>query len=359
MNIAFLINFFISLAIALMLFLNFFKHYNKKTHKIISYFSFIGVLYFFVSVFSFLWFLGLLKYSVQDFILIYSLVILLQSIFLFMVIYSFSKNKKMFYFLSFYFIIFLSFFSAAFNFLYLFLITSFLLTLLFFLELSLKYGECRIPSYLGILYSVISLLFSILLLFRIGDIFVFSLFSNLVFFIFIFMFIKNVKKYPCADSSKTEEYAKQHYVLVFLRYFIFILVLTNFAFIATVAVHEFGHLAVSKFYDCEYGKIVFETDFHTELLCREIPNNLAVLLGGILLPFLIAGILFVLGGKVIKDVSLLIMGFNLISSNKDFLDLGFSQNIVVLALIAGALCLIAGIFMLIKVILEDSFSAFN
>jgi hypothetical protein len=359
MNIIFLINSIISLAVALMLFIKFFKNYNKEMHKIIRYFSFIGVLYFFVSVFSFLWFLNVLNYSSQDFLFIYSLVILIQSIFLFMVIYSFSKNKKMFYFLFFYFIIFLSFFSSAFNFLYLFLITSFLLTLLFFLDLSLRYGECRIPSYFGIFYSVISLLFSLLLLFQIGGIFIFSLFSNLVFFIFILIFLKNVKKYPCVDSKRIKECKQQHYILVFLRYFVFILVLTNFVFIATISIHEFGHLTVSKFYDCEYGRIVYEnSSARTEILCKDLSGNIFVLFGGVLLPFLIAAALFIIGGKFIKDISLLMIGFNFIACNKDLLDLGFSENIIMLSLIAGVLCLISGIVMLIRSRLEDSFYAF-
>jgi hypothetical protein len=358
----FLINFIICLAVALLLFFNFFKQRNnKKTRKIVNYLSCIGILYFLVSIFCFLWLLNsagymLPGYQEDDFVFIYSLTVLIQSIFLFMIAYSFSANSKMFYFLLFYIIIFLSFFSSVFNFLYLFLTTSFLLTLLLFLSLLSRHEECRISSYFGIFYSVISLLFSILLLFRIGNIFIFSIISNLVFFAFFFIFIKNIKKYPCAAGRSAKAYG-QNKLLSFLRYFVFILVLTNFVFIATIAIHELGHLAVSKFYGCQDVRIVYEREIYTQVSCGSALNNNILLLGGVLLPLLIAAVLFIVDGKFIKDISLLVVGFDLMASHKDLLDMGFSWNIVLLSLIAGALFLIAGIAMLIRSRLEETFYA--
>jgi hypothetical protein len=58
--------------------------------------------------------------------------------------------------------------------------------------------------------------------------------------------------------------------------------------------------------------------------------------------------LFILGGKLIKDISLLMIGFNLIAANKDLLDIGLSENIVTLSLTAGVLFLIGGISLLVK-----------
>jgi hypothetical protein len=342
----FLLNGIVSLIIALLLGVNFFKHYkNKKVHEIVNYLSFIGVLYLFVALFSFFWFFEALKYNPEDFLFLYSLVILIQSIFFFMIVYLMSQNKKLFYFLFFYLIIFLSFFSSAFNFLYLFLITSFLLTLLFFINLCFRKDVYSKIGYMGIFYSSFSLLLYLLLLFRMGEVFIFSFFSNLLFLILAFIFLRDIKNYP---KIKSKIKRKRKGVLVFLRFFVFILILTNFVFIATIAIHEFGHLTTARFYECSYSRIVYDQDIHTEFLCNELPNKNIVVLGGVLLPLVIAGFLFILGGKLIKDISLLMIGFNLIAANKDLLDIGLSENIVTLSLTAGVLFLIGGISLLVK-----------
>jgi len=351
MNLIFLINGIVSFAIALLLWINFFKDFkSKKIHEAVTYLFFIGLLYFFLSVFSFLWAFNFLTYNSADFLFLYSLVILIQSIFLFMIVYLVSKNKKIFYFLFFYLIIFLSFFSSAFNLLYLFLITSFLLSLLFFINISFRRDVYVKVGYMGMIYSFFSLLLYFLLLFRIGEVFVFSLFSNLFFLILSVIFLKDIRTYP-KSGKKTDKLVSPF--LVFLRYFVFLIVLTNFVFIATMALHEFGHLTVARLYNCNYSRIIYESDLRTEFLCSEIPNNLIVILGGVLFPFLIAGFLLLLGGKFIREISLLMIGFNLIACNKDFLEIGFSGNIVMLALIAGVFFLVAGAVFLVKSRLEE------
>ncbi len=352
MEFIFLFNGIVSLLIFLLLAMNFFQHFkNKRIHEIVNYLFFIGLLYVFVAVFSFLWALDVLRYSPQDFLFLYSLVILIQSIFLFMVVYLINQNKKLFYFLFFYLIIFLSFFSSIFNFLYLFLITSFLLTLLFFINLSFRRDIYSKIGYMGIFYSSFSLLLYILLLFRIGEVFVFSVFSNIFFLILSFIFLRDIKKYPQPKRKKIKGRASTF--LIILRFFVFIMILINFVFIATIAIHEFGHLTVARFYDCSYSRIVYDEDIHTEFLCSEIPNNNLVVLGGVLLPFVIALFLFILGGKFIKDISLLMIGFNLLAVNKDLLEIGLSENIVMLSLILGVLFLIGGMVLLIKSRLEE------
>src|SRR4030042_277692 len=349
MNWIFLINFAIALAIALLLGLNFFRYYkNRKIRETVNYLLFIGILYFFAAVFSFLWYLDILKYNSNDFLFLYALVILCQSVFFVMIIFSIFHYNKMFFFLFFYAVILISFFFPVFNFFYLFIITSFLLTLLFFIDLSIESFHCRKTGYFGIFYSSLSLLFCMLLLFRIGDIFILSSISNLLFLGLIVGFSRELKYLHLECRKNKEKKRESPFFLVFLRYLVFILVITNFVFIATIVIHEFGHLAVSHFYGCGEGQIVYGKDIHTEILCSEIPDNSPVILGGFLLPFIIAVFLFIIGGRFIKDIALLIAGFDLIASNKDFFDIGLSGNIVMAALIAGVLCLIAGIFMLIK-----------
>ena len=181
-----------------------------------------------------------------------------------------------------------------------------------------------------------------------GEPYLFSLFSNIVFFFLMISFLKDLKKHPPLHREYFK-YRKNSVFLAFLRYFIFILILTNFVFIASIAIHEFGHFTVAKFYNCEYNKIVYDDSFpHTETLCKDLENNSLVVLGGVLLPFFISGILFIIGGKFIRDISLLITGFNLIASNRDLLEMGFSDNLIMAAVVLGIILLIAGISMLAR-----------
>jgi len=355
MKIMFLLNFFVSLAIFLILAVNFFKHYKKeKIRQAVKYLFIVGILYLIVSLFSALWYFDILFYDEIDFMFIYALVILVQTLFLLMIVYMFLGNKRLFYFLFFYLIIFISFFTSVLDSLYLFLITSFLLTLLFFIRLCFTSRLCRRTGYLGVFYAIISVFFNFLLMFGIGDLYVFSLFLNLVFLFLIYQVIKDLKKKPLA--RRYSKFRKTPKFIVFLRYFVFILILTNFVFITTIAMHEFGHLAVSKFYSCEHGKIVYEVNFpHTEVLCQNLQITKAVILGGPLLPFAVALVLFIIGGRFIKDISLLITGFNLIGSGKDLAELGVSDNLILVSMIFGILILVLGIIMLSRSRTEDYF----
>lgn len=349
MKIIFLINFLVSLTIFLFLLKGFFKHYrNKRTGRIVQNLLIIGFLYLVLAGVSLLWFFDVLVYNSGDYLAIYSILIIIQSLLLFGAVFLFSLNKNLFYFLFLYLMSFFSLFSPIFNFFILSLIASFLLTLVLFVYLSSRKDVYRKAGYVGILYSIISLVFQVFLLIGTEDMHLFSLVSNLLFLILIFNLIKDLKKYPLLHLEYFQNKEKP-YFLILLRHFIFIVVLTTFMFIGTIGIHELGHLVISKFYDCEYGRIVYEGDFlRTEILCKNFPDNIFILLGGILIPVLLAVVLFTIGERFIRGVSLLIIGFNLIASNKDFSDLGISDNFVVLSLFIGAIFLIMGIIMFAK-----------
>lgn len=343
-----------SLSVFIILTIGFLRHArNKKINHAAGYLFFIGIIYAIMSLFSFLWFLDYLEYREIDFLFIYSFAILVQSVLLFMLIYSFSGNRKLFYFLFLYLMVFLSFFSSSFNFLYLFLITSFLLTLLFFINLAYRSEIYKKIGFSGMFYSSLSLIFYFFLLFKIGEVFLFSFFSTLIFLMPILEILEVLKKNPPLNKGP-KAYKESSYLITLIRHFIFILILTNFVFIATIAVHEFGHFMVAEFYNCEYTRIVYESNFpYTEALCSNISNSSLVTFGGIFLPFLISLFLFIVGGKFIKEISLLISGFNLIASSRDFLDFGFSENIVLGCIILGILFLIFGVLLLAKARTED------
>ncbi|HKL23242.1 MAG TPA: hypothetical protein VJ895_00655, partial [Candidatus Nanoarchaeia archaeon] len=156
MNLFFLINGILYFGIFLFFILKFRKHYDSSTAKIARAFSFIGIVYFFISVSSIFWFFDLLKYSQNDFLFLYSLGMIIQSLILFKVVYLFSKNKNLFYFLAFYLLILFSLFFSIDTFLVLSLVASSLFGLLVFINFSFLDDKYKKAGYFGILYFTIS-----------------------------------------------------------------------------------------------------------------------------------------------------------------------------------------------------------
>jgi hypothetical protein len=143
-------------------------------------------------------------------------------------------------------------------------------------------------------------------------------------------FLLDIKKLPITPIERNSKFKKNYYIFDFLRYFIFIIILTNFIFIGTLAIHEAGHFFVSKLSpDCDLERIVYEGKLpHTEILCNNYAESMdKIIFGGIFLPVIVAFLFFFGGGTFMKETSLLILGFNILISYKDFIDLGFSQTI--------------------------------
>ncbi|MBR9706443.1 hypothetical protein GOV14_05385 [Candidatus Pacearchaeota archaeon] len=227
-----------------------------------------------------------------------------------------------------------------------FLIASFLLSLLFFINLAVRFDTYRIVGYLGIFYSLTAFCFWASNLLGLGDSFILSIFSNLVFLILVYYFVKDVKAYVPARHYKDK---KEHYILVLFRYFVFVAVVVNFVFLGTLGVHEFGHYTTSKFYDCSYQSIIYEGNLpKTEVLCDDLSDINIILLGGIFLPIIFVILLFFVGNKFLRELGFLILGFQLIASYRDLLDLGISENLSFGLSFIGFLCLMVGIVLIIR-----------
>jgi hypothetical protein len=353
MDIIFLLGFLETFLIFILISINFLKHYkNKKMSEIINYLSLIGLFYLVISLFSLLWFFNYFIYNTSDFIFIYSLLIVLQTLFLFRILYIFTENKRLFYFSLLYLIVLGLFFYTSFSLPTIILFNSFIFLTILFVIFSFRSKIHKKIGYYGIIYSLISLFFQVLLIFNIGEIYWFSFFSNFFFMIFLLNFINGLKKYPINNFNKKRK--KRSHFFIFFRYFVFMVTLISFIFIGTVGIHEFGHYAVSKFFNCQYTKIVYEDNFpYTETLCRYSNVNNLLLLGGIILPLIIAIFLFFIGGTFLHEISLLIVGFDFLVAYKDLLDLGVSDNINFMIIIFGLLFLITGIFILAKSITEN------
>ena len=239
------------------------------------------------------------------------------------------------------------------NFLSFSLIASALFTLLIFLEFTFLDDKYKRVGYFGILYASISIILNLLLFLNPHNVYTFSLISGFFFFLFSFFFFKDLHN---INLENTPRYKKEKsYFFILLAHLIFIITLTNFVFIGTIGIHEFGHYGSSKFYDCDYQKIVYDGNFfHTEILCRSLEGNVFVILGGVLLPFVLALLLFFIGGKFMKEIAILISGFNFIAISRDLADLGVSENFVFLSIFCGVLLLIYGLYSLAKSKTEES-----
>ena len=345
MNYVLLINGLLCLLFFIFFIVNYFKHLGDELkRRCVNALLMVMALYFVFAVLFFLWFLGVFAYSQKDFLLVYSVALIVQT-FLFLRMGSFFRKSKGFYFLTagYAALLLLMLYSPALFTKYSpiasFFVMGFLFLQLFFLGEKFK----KIAG-IGLLYSILSIILMGLAVWA-GSGFIWVFFvSTVILFGFIFLFFRDIRKY-----SFEEETPLHNPYLQFLAHLVFVVMSINLFFIGTVVIHEFGHYGMSYLYDCEYRQIVYKGDlFHTEVLCSNIGNEVPVILGGVIAPYVLALFLFFLKEKFFFDVGILIAGFNSISVSRDFSDLGLSTSIVFASVILGILLIIYGSLSLIK-----------
>jgi len=349
MKTLFFINGIVTLIISFLLIKGFFKHYKKDyINKVTNWFSIIFFGYLILSVLSLAWSFDFLNYGENDLILIYSFVVICQTLLLFKVVYSFETNKKILYLLYLYLLSLLLSFTNP-HFPLIILIISFFLTLILALNFISTYDVCKRAGYLGTIYSCASLIFTSLLLFSRGNVFLFSFISNFIFLIFTFFFLRDIERYPL-KFIENQKYQKENYALLFIKYFIFIIVLANFVLISTIGVHELSHVLVSRFYECESRSIFYQEGQYpySEIICDDLLDKYPITLSGPLIPIIIGLILFYLGGNIVRPISLLIIGFNLLASYKDLQEIGITENIIFTFSSVGLIFVLIGIIFLAK-----------
>jgi hypothetical protein len=345
------LNILVSLGISVFLIINFAKSIKEHNlRKIFFSFFLIALGFLLLSTIFSSWLFNISSYNPYDLLFIHSIIIFFEAILLLIIIYSLRKNKRIFYLLFIYLIFIMALFIGL-DFSNFLLISSLVLIMILFIIL-MALPNFRRSSKFAILYSSISLFLQILLLFQNQFSPVVSFISNMFFFIFLFFFLSDIKKLPqIFFERRTLRLMHNHYLFDFLRYFVFIIILTNFIFIGVLAVHEGGHFFISRLTpDCGVNRIVYEGGLpHTEILCNNsITSTNKIIFGGIFFPILIALLLFFGGGTFMKEIALLIIGFNILISYKDFIDLGFSQSISVFFSIFGGIVILLGIGILAK-----------
>lgn len=349
MVVEFILSALICLTISLILVVNIIHKYHKnKITKLNLLVSFIAFGYLAIGIFSILWSLQNLMYSRIDFSLIFSIVILVQTLILFKAYNLTNKIRNINYYLFFYLaIIFSAYISLKYISLQI-LIISFLLTLILSINLGSVSPSYRKVANVGIMYSSISLIFQFLVFFNIVRPFISSLVSNAIFLVFIVSLITQIEVNPIKNENNVKR--EDSYPILFIKYFIYIIVITNLVLISTVGVHEFSHVLAARIQGCESRSIIYEENYYpyTEIVCPNGSIDYLITLAGPLVPLIIGILLFILGEEFIRSLSLLVIGFNLIASYRDLQEVGLSQNLSFGVGVVGIVFLTIGLILLAR-----------
>lgn len=319
------------------------KNYAYLTPLLVVFFG--SLLIFLVGcLFAF----GNFNYGLDDFLIVYSIASSFEIMALFFV-FSLEHSKLFFVFGL---LLFASIFVLFFSSFLVLLFVCYLVGLIFMISLWARHLIDKKIFFWGALHMVFSLIFTILLFFRIGSIFFYGGISSLLFGIFLFfLFGQPLKNGVAAKPEK-----KRGSFLVFLRYFVFILVVTNLSLLGAIGLHEAGHAGVARFLGCSYSITFYEEEVgypHTDAFCPSTEHISLLEISGFIAVTLFSILLFLIGGSLLREISLLLMGFNLIASTRDFFALGLSEILVFCSLFAGLLFLFFGVIFLGKYSLSE------
>ena len=135
---------------------------------------------------------------------------------------------------------------------------------------------------------------------------------------------------------------------VFAKFFIFIISITAFMLLSTVALHEFGHAMIAQYYNCEHTRaVIYDVVLspHTAVQCSSY-NDVLFTLGGLMATFIIGLIFLLTGSQFTTRLSYLIFGFALLISYGDLTDLRVSKNTIAAAIFLSLIIIIISIIRL-------------
>ncbi|HDK42619.1 MAG TPA: hypothetical protein ENG87_04515, partial [Candidatus Pacearchaeota archaeon] len=316
MKLLLLINLAITFLISFLFVLGFYRyHKDEKVKKIIYPFSSIFFAYLALFIISVLWFFDITAYTPKDFNLIYSFVLFIQTLILFRIVYLINQEKNLFYLLFAYIVTLLLAYLSSYLSLFFSLTSFFLILVLSFILIRIS-DSYKNAAYAGGIYACVSLILGFLLLLGFGEPFLYGTISNFFFLFFVYFFLKNICSKPLTHKESSNIIQKESNLMLFVRYFLFIIVLTNLVLISTIGIHELSHVATARIYDCESRTIVYENGNYpySEIICDNLTGKIIISLAGVITPILLGLFLFVLGGRFIKAISFLMVGFNIIAS---------------------------------------------
>lgn len=326
---------------------HFFRHYlHEKIGRISRTVALFGLVYGGLALFSFLWGFSLLPFSLMEFFAVFAVFAVLQTLLFFRLVFLFSRSRHLFYYGVLYLcllpLLFVSLHYASFF----VSLLSYLLSLLLFSSFLSQRPSFHLLGYLGIGYSALSIAFLLAVFFSSFSASLFLVFSSLFLLVLFSLLLSDLSEK--APSRRSSSPSSSPYFLTFVQYFVFVLTITNFVFIGTIAIHEFGHYALSQYYGCEHARVIFDSNFpRTEVLCSQDEFAPFITWAGILLPLGVAALLFFVGGVFMREIAFLVVGFNLLASHHDLLSLGVSEGLSLAVVFLGAISFFSGIVGLI------------
>ena len=129
----------------------------------------------------------------------------------------------------------------------------------------------------------------------------------------------------------------------------------NLVLVSTISLHEFSHVITARYYGCESRTIAYESQNYpySEIICTNLDYKLHIALAGPIIPVIVAALLLFVGGRYIRPIAFLAIGFNLLAGYRDFQDAGLSQNLVLGISLLSAVLLFFGVVYLTRARMED------
>lgn len=348
MNIWFLFIFLICVGITYTLIRSYLTHRRSTESGVFKWFALLSFPYAVFGLLSLFWFLNIFDFSPSEFLYLYLIVIIIQTTLFFRVLSTLTLNSMNTFLLFLYgasiFFGFFLFPKSPQTLLLLSNVISLLFSIYFIIGATKRY---RAGYYLAG-YSLLSLLGGLLLFFSGMYLLPFVVVNSLLLVGFIHFFSSDFSTYNFKQPTNKATPPNESYGFSFIRYFIFTIVVALFVFISTIGIHEFSHVSVARFYDCDSRTILFEHNSYpySEVLCNDGSGRLFVTLAGPLVPLVLGLVLLFIGESFLRYMALLIIGFNLLASTKDLQEIGIGQSTIFTSLLGGLTFVFFGIVLL-------------
>ncbi len=320
---------------------------GKGVRTISSLLGASGIGYFLLGFLQLVWFADKMPSSEKDFVFMLLATSAITSMVFVFVSYKLSKNRNFAYLFLLFVVSVLAADLAENLFVPIALGASLLLLLISFSELLFFRNRLlRRAGLAGIAATLLMMAFSLLMIGVDGNSLPWFVPSALLIAVFYLLF-KDMKEEGPIEDHLQEHHASVHAASILLKFLVFIASLSAFIFLSIVSLHEFGHAIMGQYYGCEQYTAVIYDVLHqprTEFSCNDPYNNLVMTLAGFVIT-IVAGMLFLIVGDAFTyRLSTLMLGYALLISYGDFLDLGLSPNL------ALALTLLAVIVIILSII---------
>ncbi len=318
---------------------------NRPENKIRTSAGVIGFFYTILGIVNLCWALDILNPSQEDFILMHFMITIITSIIMLYMIYKITANRNLIYLLLLYIA---AIFAINFSLNYFFLFTvslSYLLMVIVFLELVIiSKLYLKKAGIAGLAYSVLSMII-ILDIYKGNNSYDLVWFIPNIGLIFVLYYIMKDIRYLGILKEYTRNKINNKILLIekISRFILFIITITGFIFLSTIALHEMGHAIAAQYYGCEHTKAVIYDVInapHTEIFCGSDYNETIITLAGFFATITTGLLFFLAGGRFTSILSYIILGLSLIISNSDLSELGLSSNIIAAISIAGLIIMV-------------------